>query len=203
MNTFCYLYLAGPGRDIAELRKILAGEVLGAWRQAGITPWGVWAGLFGIASNELLVVAAASGQRTEAEFTSMMPEAVQVIEALPIVPTVRPVDPAPCEKPGLYVFRFFDVKNADVDEIAGLSLEAWTTFEKSDDYQAEPQGLFRQADVGPERGRMLLVTWYDGLESWQTSRRPAPEAVENFQRRRDLTYGTSALATRLVESLVE
>jgi hypothetical protein len=44
---------------------------------------------------------------------------------------------------------------------------------------------------------MLLVTWYDGLESWQTSRAPDPAAVENFKRRRALTDGTVALATRL------
>jgi hypothetical protein len=45
---------------------------------------------------------------------------------------------------------------------------------------------------------MLLCTWYDGLESWQLSREPAPEAATNFRRRHALTLGTIAYATRLI-----
>ncbi len=97
------------------------------------------------------------------------------------------------------MFRFFDVRNADVEEIAALSNEAWITFEDTDAYAAEPQALFCQADRSEERGVMLLLTWYDGLVSWQTSRKPAPESRENFQRRHALTAGTIAYATRLVE----
>ena len=54
-------------------------------------------------------------------------------------------------------------------------------------------------DPPDDTGRMLLVTWYDGLESWQISRRPNPAATENFLRRRELTQSTTAIATRLVE----
>jgi len=42
------------------------------------------------------------------------------------------------------------------------------------------------------------LTWYDGLNSWQASRQPAPEAAQNFRRRAQLTLGTVAYATRLV-----
>jgi hypothetical protein len=45
---------------------------------------------------------------------------------------------------------------------------------------------------------MLLVTWYDGFDSWQTSRQPTAEATDNFRRRRALTQSTIAYATRLV-----
>ena len=51
-------------------------------------------------------------------------------------------------------------------------------------------------------GRMLLVTWYDGLESWQRSRQFPPEARDNFLRRRELTGGTLALATTSSDRLV-
>ena len=37
-----------------------------------------------------------------------------------------------------------------------------------------------------------------GLDSWQTSRQPAPAARENFQQRHLLTQGTIAYATRLI-----
>jgi hypothetical protein len=45
---------------------------------------------------------------------------------------------------------------------------------------------------------MLFLTWYDGLESWQTSRDPHPAARENFLQRAALTQRTVALATRFV-----
>ena len=99
--------------------------------------------------------------------------------------------------PGLYVFRFFFIDPASTDEIAALSKEAWTTFEGGGDYQTEPKALFKKAEPNPERDIMLLVTWYDGFGSWEASRRPPPEARQNFQRRRELTHGTVAFATRL------
>ena len=111
---------------------------------------------------------------------------------------MRPTDREPPTRPGLYVFRFFDVNNADVDEIAKLSFEAWTTFETTDAYRAQPQGLFCQNDRTDVRGIMLLCTWYDGLESWQTSRSPPAEAADNFRRRHQLTFGTIAYAANLV-----
>ena len=196
-NTYCYLHLRGSGRDARALREALESRILGTWRQSGISAWGIWEGLFGVASNELLVVAVGSGERTVEDFTAGL-GVVDVVDVLLIAATVRPVVAEPCETPGLYVFRFFEVRNSDVEEIADLSAAAWETFENTDRYTAEPMGLFRQHDLSTETGRMLLVTWYDGLASWQTSRQPATAAVTKFQRRRDLTLGTRALATRLV-----
>ena len=202
-HSYCYLRLRGQGRDTAALREALTGEVLGAWRREGIAVWGVWAGLFGLASNELIVVGAAADERSADAFTAALGQgagALAVRDALMLAPTVRPTSLQPCDKPGLYVFRFFDVLGRDVEEIAALSKTAWETFENTEAYAAEPQGLFRQLEQAPEeQGRMLLVTWYDGLESWQTSRAPNPAATENFLRRRELTGGTLALATRLLE----
>jgi hypothetical protein len=45
---------------------------------------------------------------------------------------------------------------------------------------------------------MLLVTWYDRLESWERSRTPPPEAAENFRERARLTTSSIAYATRLI-----
>jgi hypothetical protein len=198
-DTYCYLHLQGPGRDSTALQRVLRDRVLGAWDQAGIGLWGVWEGLFGVASNELLVMAVGSGERSAADFLGAVDD-LKVVDSLVLVPTVRPERNVPCSRDGLYVFRFFGVSNVDVEEVAGLSRKAWETFETSAEYLAEPQGLFRQQDQNSEIGSMLLVTWHDGLESWQISRRPAPEAMENFQRRRELTLGTRALATRLLPS---
>jgi len=196
-DTYCYLHLRGEGRDTAALKSQLT-DVAGAWRRESITIWGVWEGLFGVASNELLVIAAAAGARQKADFDkALADQPIEIRDTQLLVPTVRPEGVAPCEAPGLYIFRFFSVPTPHMDEVVRLSRQAWETFENSDHYQSEPQGLFRPADDSDENDRMLLVTWYDGLESWQVSRRPAPEAMENFQRRRALTGGTVALATRL------
>ena len=85
-----------------------------------------------------------------------------------------------------------------MDEIVQLSADAWRMFESRDDYAAEPQGLFRQLNDKPVQGKMLLVTWYDNLVSWQTSRRQVPAARETFLRRRALTQCSVAMATQLV-----
>ena len=162
---------------------------------AGVDVWGAFFGLFGIGSSELVLVLHSDGPPAIEVVTGA---GFEVTEHHVLVPTVRPKTFAPLEREGLYVFRLFDVANADVDEIAALSKEAWTTFEDTDAYAAEPEALFCQADRSDERGVMLLLTWYDGLESWQTSRQPAPEARENFKRRHELTAGTIAYATRLI-----
>ena len=56
------------------------------------------------------------------------------------------------------MFRFFDIANEDIEEIASLSQQAYETLEATDDYSPEPQALFSQADRSLERGRMLLPT---------------------------------------------
>ena len=193
MDTFAFLRIRGRERDWHAVREAVVSG-LPAERV-----WGTFHGLFGIASNELVAVTvgddAAVAESVEA--VSALDE-VEGAASLTLVPTVRPTDSVPLAREGLYVFRFFEVAHRDVEEIAALSAEAWKSFETVDDYRAEPQGLFCQRDRSAERGRMLLLTWYDGLNSWQASRQPPQHARENFQRRHALTTGTVAYATRLV-----
>lgn len=160
------------------------------------TPWGAFHGLFGVASNELIVVT--YGDVAGVDEAIANTPGVAGVDTLLLEPTVRPTTDEPRTRAGLYVFRFFDVAHNDVDEIAALSFEAWKDFENVDAYDAVPQGLFRQHDIGAERGRMLLCTWYDSLNSWQASRTPPGRASENFRKRHLLTSGTIAYATRLL-----
>ena len=176
-----------------------AFDALRANDHAALRParlWGAFHGLFGVASNELIVVSYGDVDGVDAAI-ARTPGVTQV-DTLLLEPTVRPTEDVPRTRAGLYVFRFFDVAHEDVDEIAALSFEAWKDFENVDAYDAVPQGLFRQRDVSAERGRMLLCTWYDGLNSWQASRTPPGRASENFRRRHLLTRGTIAYATRLL-----
>ena len=163
---------------------------------AGI--WGAFFGLFGLASNELILVTTGDVAAMDDRLCTI-PE-VAGSRTLYLQPTVRPTDYEPRTREGLYVFRFFKVRNKDVNEIARLSKTAWETFEDTANYQAIPQALFCQQDRSKTHGRMLLCTWYDGLNSWQTSRNPAPEATANFRARRALTLYTKPFATRLITS---
>ena len=189
--AYAFTRLSATGRNYgAAYRALLDG---------GLAPasfWGVFHGLFGVASNELIVVSYGDVDQVHDNIAGL--DEVVAANTLLLEPTVRPTEHAPRTREGLYVFRFFDVEHKDVDEIAALSFEAWKTFENVDDYQAEPQGLFRQQDTSAANGRMLLCTWYDGLNSWQASRTPPATAGENFRQRHTLTKGTIAYATRLL-----
>lgn len=161
-----------------------------------IALWGRFMGLFGLASNELILVTYGDVDNIDQQLKDC--DSIGDASTILLNPTVRPTEDRPREKEGLYVFRTFSVYNKDVDEIASLSKEAWVTFETTDEYNAIPQALFCQHDLTAINGTMLLVTWYDGLNSWQTSRQPPDPAGRNFRRRAELTLGTKATATRLV-----
>ena len=189
--AYAFTRLSARGRDYGAAHRAL--------QDAGVEPasfWGMFRGLFGVASNELIVVSYGDVDHVHDAIAGM--DEVVAANTLLLEATVRPTEYAPRRREGLYVFRFFEVEHKDVDEIAALSFEAWKTFETVDDYQAEPQGLFRQHDTSAAAGRMLLCTWYDGLNSWQASRTPPATAGENFRQRHTLTKGTIAYATRLL-----
>ena len=191
-DTFAFLRLTARQGDWQPLHSSLTG------RLSPEAVWGTFHGLFGVGSNELIAVTVGDDASVHASIETARSLDVDRVEALMLKPTARPTTTKPLTREGLYVFRFLDVANADVEEIASLSDQAWRTFERPDEYQAQAQALFRQQDLSPVRGRMLLLTWYDGLNSWQTSREPPAEAATLFQRRRRLTASSIAYATRLV-----
>ena len=195
---FHFARIAGPGREWQSVKQGLERDTLPALSRAGGTCWGIWQGLFGLRSNELIMVTCwPPGADASSALRAALAADVAVVDSADFVATLRPADATPRTRPGLYVFRFFDVRAGDVDEIVALSGAAWTTFESSASYASEPQALFRLRDATADAGRMLLLTWYDGFESWQASRAPHPDALANFQRRAALTGGTVAYATRL------
>lgn len=189
--AYAFTRLSARGRDYGSAYQAL---LEGSLEPASV--WGVFHGLFGVASNELIVVSYGDVDEVHDHIAGL--DEVVAANTLLLEPTVRPTEYAPRTREGLYVFRFFEVEHKDVDEIAALSFEAWKTFENVDAYQAVPQALFRQQDTSAQSGRMLLCTWYDGLNSWQASRTPPATAGANFRQRHTLTKGTIAYATRLL-----
>lgn len=192
--NFAFSRIQTDGPSYRALYDAIVSRERDRLGDAGI--WGAFFGLFGLGSNELILVTTDNVANMDDRLGAI--DAVDSSETLYLEPTVRPNDYEPRTREGLYVFRFFDVRNSDVDEIAQLSKTAWTTFEVSDEYQAVPQALFCEQDRSSEFGKMLLCTWYDGLNSWQVSRTPAPEASENFRARAKLTLNATPYATRLI-----
>lgn len=183
MLKFYFHKLRADENTTAELLPLVLAD------PPGKQYWGVFRGLFGLAANELIVVS------TDGFAAALQPWTIQQENWQP---TVRPLDVQPCSQPGLYVFRRFHVRRQDVDEVVHLSTQAWRTFAGATDYAAEPMGLF-QPDADEEGiVKLQLVTWYDGFASWQHSRKPHPQAAENFRRRQQLTLTTYAIATQLV-----
>ncbi len=191
---YAFSRLKTAGRDYRVAYDRLRANGYAALAPASV--WGAFHGLFGVGSNELILVT--YGDVADVDAAIARAEEVTAVDTLLLEPTVRPTEHEQRRQEGLYVFRFFDVEHKDVDEIASLSFEAWKDFERGVDYSAVPQGLFRQHDPQAPTGKMLLCTWYDGLDSWTASRTPPGNAGHNFRRRHTLTRGTIAYATRLI-----
>jgi len=195
MTNYCVTLVKDRGSsNNIEAARGLNTSTRSALSADGIGHFGVFAPLFGLASNELYLVTHADKTHSPAKY--LQSTNLDILESIDLVPTVRPVDHSPRTVPGIYVFRWFEVYKRDVDEIVRLSREAWVTFEGG--FDTEVQGLFAEPDRSGERGKMLLITWYRDLSVWQASRRPAAEARENFRRRAQLTIEAKPIATGLV-----
>jgi hypothetical protein len=154
----------------------------------GVQLFGIFATLFGLASNEVYLVTF-----SDEPHSPNLASHIELVQSCSLIPTARPVEHNARTSPGVYVFRWFTVNPGDVDEIVALSTEAWKTFEKGFDTQV--QGLFRGQD---DDSLMLLLTWYKDLSVWEASRHPPPQARENFMKRHQLTLNARPIATRLI-----
>ena len=191
---FVHLRAAAGGWQALNER---ATAVLADW--PAVVRVGSFMGLFGISNQGLFgLLSLPAGEDGRTELRARLPVDIELVDTLALRATARPSDDAPLTRAGVYGFRFFDVRAADVAEVVELSRVAWQTFEPDAQYAAEPMGLFRFDDASAERGRMMLLTWYDNLTSWERSRTPHPEATANFQRRATLSRPALAIATRLI-----
>lgn len=158
-----------------------------------LNSWGVFPALFGLGTNELYWVVL-----SEQRVCPLQVDGIQLISHSTLQPTVRPQVHEPRQKPGVYVFRWFELETQHVDEVVKLSGEAWETFEGG--FDTEVQGLFT---VSPAMKAaqvacgMLLVTWYRDLSVWQDSRAPDPAAMQRFIARQSLLNSAVPIATRL------
>jgi len=162
--------------------------------EKGYVQFGFFVGLFGLASNEFYLVTIGEDATDEIDQV-LAGYGLDVKEHFLLVPTARPTVHEPLSKPGICVFRWFDVENKNVAQMADLSRQAWVTFES--EFDCEPIALFAESDRTSDRGKMLLITWYRDLSVWEASRNPPDEARENFAKRHTMTIEAKPIATRL------
>ena len=188
-------------KHLVRFNGLDAVQAAAAIRESATDPiWGVWAGIFGVASNELIVMTTSepSGNvSSEMAVDNRWPDCIRVTSRESLRATVRPKSNESLTRAGLYVFRSFHLDAAHIDRVVALSQQAWLTFETSAEYQSEPVGLFAPTNLTPD-STMYLLTWYDGLASWSTSRAPHAEAQAHFRERHGLLHSTNAVATRLL-----
>lgn len=204
-DEYALLHVAAEGHTAADISNQLGAQRGGSsairfWQDRGANVWGLFAGLFGLNSNELYIVLH-NPSAVSPEKLALAVSELSVLRATRLRATARPMSFSPLDASGLYVFRTFRVTPGSVDATVRLSRQAWETFETGENYRAKPLGLFQE--LGQQDGQdenMLLLTWYDGFASWETSRKPSAEAVDNFRQRSALTTRTGAIATRLLMS---
>jgi hypothetical protein len=198
-SAFHWSRVSVPGSGFPAIARDIEANALPALESQGGRRWMLANGLFGLWNHEVILVTTWPKLSSAPKAVSgSLPAGASIIEQYDFVPTARPADDVPPSKPGIYVHRLFGVDAANVDRFVALSEEAWKTFETATEYESQPQGLFWQRDHPEKGGLMLLVTWYDRLESWERSRTPPPEAAANFQERARLTTRSVAYATRLI-----
>jgi hypothetical protein len=117
-----------------------------------------------------------------------------------IVPTVRPKSATPPSAPGVYSFRWFELRDADVPELIRLSSSAWETFERT--YASDILGFWKSTATPVPAARILLLTRYPDHATWDRSRADVPvpgdpSSAALFMRRRELVESTIVTTTRL------
>jgi len=181
-----------PSQDLEESA---AAVVRALSEQADHSLWGMWQGLFGVPSDQLILMT----QHERGASALKLPDGIEALEQHNLRATARPTSAQPEKRRGVYVFRTFATYRDHIDEIVQLSSEAWQTFESGKDYEALPVGLF--APVEPAATcAMHLLTWYPDFTAWQNSRNSDPQALRRFAARRALTTSTVAIATRSLVS---
>ena len=202
-SIFHWARIQTEGRNFQALAAALGDSTIPALQAAGGQPWVIANGLFGLWTNELILVNAwPNDGAASSAVAANLPPGASIVQQYEFVATARPATDEPPTRPGLYVHRLFEVHAADVERFVELSREAWTTFEGSGDYQAEPQGLFRQREH-PAEGGLMCSSHGTTLRIVGRSRTPSPRPRRTFApggaQRKSMALPTRPLVRRSAE----
>jgi hypothetical protein len=174
------------GAGFAYVRLAVERGAAGNVREALAARWGLFAPQIGDSSESLVAIVRGEG----------VPDGMTVESTEQLTATVRPTttDPLPADD-GVYALRWFEIDPSDWDEFLALSEGAWPGFEAANP-GVRIHGFFR---AGADGERVLLVTRYPSLASWETSRNVDEDGGRaNFRRRHELTRSTIVRTYRLI-----
>ena len=169
-------------KRFAERATASGGTLFGCWRSV--------VGL-GLARDEGIAVTSwASVEAANA--------AVPVVDAERILlqATVRPLTDAAPTYEGIYVFRWFDVAEAEWQDFCDLSNAAWPNMESV--FDVNICGFWKSLDTQPPASKTLLLTRYADLSVWEASRwwntpvAAADASMNRFKARNEMIDATIA-----------
>ena len=203
-NSFVYLRYQtvprGIQTDAAGVRATfdeLAGSTNG-------TLFGCWRSLVGLGLGRdeglaLLSYESAAEAATARQAASQFgAQQLEIKEAQHLEASVRPTSDAPPAYPGVYVFRWFQVGNADWENFRDLSDAAWPNMESV--FDVNICGFWRSQEANDDT-HVLLLTRYADLSVWEASRwwnnptSAADESMTRFKSRNEVIKRTVAYPT--------
>lgn len=197
---FNYATITTSGNSWRQCEKALTEDGVAKLEERGGKRYGIWGPLFGLASNQVVLMTHwpdPEEVRQQVTETLMAVEGIVNVDHHMVVPTVRPTTSEPPRQLGLYVHRWFLLDPRHADEAVALSNAAWETFEQT--FEVEIVGFFRTIEPITELAELRLLNWYPNLAAWEKSRHLelTPEARKRFIRRRELSQVIRAIATSL------
>jgi hypothetical protein len=160
---------------------------------SGGTLFGCWRSVVGLGLARDEGIAVTSWASVEAA-TAAPPVANS--ERTLLQATVRPLTDAAPKYEGVYVFRWFDVAEAEWQDFCDLSNAAWLNMESV--FDVNICGFWKSLDTHAPSSKTLLLTRYADLSVWEASRwwnKPvaaADASMNRFKARNEMIDATIA-----------
>ncbi len=128
-----------------------------AVRAAGGTLYGVFTGQIGLGANEGVVLTAWPDPAGIGEGRVVVEGVDEVLESRVerLAATVRPTEPTPPSEPGVYAFRFFEIRDESWPEFLELSDGAWPSFERTNGVRVH--GFWRDGESHGLPARIYVI----------------------------------------------
>jgi hypothetical protein len=173
---------AAARERLAERARASGGKLFGCWRSV--------VGL-GLARDEGIAVTSWASVAAAKAATPVADAECTLLKA-----TVRPLTDAAPTYEGVYVFRWFDVAEAEWQDFCDLSNAAWPNMESV--FDVNICGFWKSLDTKPPASKTLLLTRYADLSVWEASRwwnKPvaaADASMSRFKARNEMIDATVA-----------
>jgi len=173
---------AAARERLAERARASGAKLFGCWRSV--------VGL-GLARDEGIAVTSWASVAAAKAATPVADAECTLLKA-----TVRPLTDAAPTYEGVYVFRWFDVAEAEWQDFCDLSNAAWPNMESV--FDVNICGFWKSLDTKPPASKTLLLTRYADLSVWEASRwwnKPvaaADASMSRFKARNEMIDATVA-----------